>query len=429
MVEIENAMKTTLDRDYHKFIYQAQLQWDHAFSDNWDNRFHLGFGYWGSRDDQETMREKWDVWPLLIRDELTWRRGDKFILRVGTDTEFRWWKTKMKEPEYYGVEDELWDPSSSNDEWIESEGKRFHAQPSGYTELELTAIPNTRVIYGMRVDYDSSNKKWGIDPRVAIRYSPYVTTTLKAGLGLFHQPPGMAEGDKDQGNPDLDLTSAIHYSVGVEQKIFENVAIDVEGFYKDLRHMITTSDAMIARDGTLVPERYDTVGIGRAYGMEAQIKHSSNRFFGWIAYTLMKSERRDEAGAGWRPFDYDQTHILTLLGSLHVGWGIDVGYRFQLVTGNPITPVVGFNYDVDSEMYYPIWGDDNSDRLPVFHQLDLRVDKKWQWKWLALTIYMDVRNVYNHRNEEGIYFNWGESEKIPIYSLPILPSAGVRLEY
>jgi outer membrane receptor protein involved in Fe transport len=210
-VEIENAMKTSINHDYHSFTYQAQLQWEHGFSDNCDNRFDLGFGYWASRNNTDETNENWDIWPLLIRDEFTWRHSDKFVLRVGTDTEFRFGKIKMKVLEYHGVENEFLDTSSYDLKWIEFEGNRFYAEPAGYTELELTVIPKTRFIYGVRADYYSSNKKWGIDPRVAIRFNPHDTSTLKAGLGLFHQPPGMIFGDKDQGNPNLDLTSAIHF--------------------------------------------------------------------------------------------------------------------------------------------------------------------------------------------------------------------------
>ncbi|MCP4602560.1 MAG: TonB-dependent receptor [Proteobacteria bacterium] len=416
--------------DLHMYFYQAQARWNHRFSKTLNNQLNLGFGYWGGDDDEGTIDQNWGVLPLLIRDEITWNPGKYFILRLGTDTEFRWGFIKMKVPGDYGVEGEIYYNFSANDRLITFEGTRFHALPSAYGEFELTAIPRTRLIYGLRADYYSIVKRWGVDPRFAIRYRLFSTTTLKAGLGLFHQAPDIAQGDVDYGNPDLELTSAIHYSVGIEQEIFENLGLGIEGFYKDLKKVITLSNELIERDGEIVQERFNNDATGRVYGLEVELKHHpTDRFFGWITYTLMRSERIDEPGGKTRPFDHDQTHILTLVGSLNVGWGIDIGLRFRLVSGNPNTPVIGSNYDADSDLYFPIVGKINSDRSPMFHQLDLRIDKKWQWDLLALTVYADVRNVYNQKNVEGHTYSYDFSEKANFYGLPILPSLGIKAEY
>ena len=64
------------------------------------------------------------------------------------------------------------------------------------------------------------------------------------------------------------------------------------------------------------------------------------RFFGWLAYTLSRSERRDNPGDALHLFQYDQTHILTVLGSYKLGRGWEVGARFRYVTGDPYTPNV-----------------------------------------------------------------------------------------
>ena len=38
-----------------------------------------------------------------------------------------------------------------------------------------------------------------------------------------------------------------------------------------------------------------------------------------------------------------------------------------------------------------------SGRLPVFHQLDLRVDKTWYVRRWTLGIYLDIQNLYNYK--------------------------------
>jgi outer membrane receptor protein involved in Fe transport len=414
----------------HLMTYQGQAEWRCKLSDALSNQFSLGFGYWGGHYDEGKMRQDWNIYPMLIREELTFDPGKVFILRLGTDSELRWAKVKMKVPTDFGLEGEEGYWTGANDEWLTFEGTRFLASSGLYAELELVAIPKTQIIYGIRGDYDSAIKRWAADPRVVVRYELFPKTTLKAGLGLFHQQPGLEVSDKVYGNPNLEFTEAVHYSVGVEQQLLENLEVGVEGFYKDLRNVVRSSDEMMERNGKMVPERYNNDGIGRVYGMEVELDHHpTQRLFARISYTLMRSERKDEAGESWRLFDYDQTHILTALGTVTVGWGIDIGLKFRLVSGSPYTPVLGSSYDADSDLYVPIYGKINSRRMPLFHQLDIRIDKKWQWRYLSLTTYLDVQNVYYHKAVEDYAYSYDYAQRAAVEGLPIIPSLGLKVEY
>jgi hypothetical protein len=65
----------------------------------------------------------------------------------------------------------------------------------------------------------------------------------------------------------------------------------------------------------------------------------------------------------------------------------------------------------------------------MFHQLDLRVDKRFVWKRLMLNLYVDVQNVYNQQNTEFVQYAYDYSSLQPIASLPIIPSLGIKLEF
>ena len=47
-----------------------------------------------------------------------------------------------------------------------------------------------------------------------------------------------------------------------------------------------------------------------------RIREVADHVFGWVAYTIMRSERRNDDASDWRLFDYDQTHILTVASSV-----------------------------------------------------------------------------------------------------------------
>ena len=41
----------------------------------------------------------------------------------------------------------------------------------------------------------------------------------------------------------------------------------------------------------------------------------------------------------------------------------------------------------------------NELRLKANHGLDIRIDKKWYWKKMALNLYLDIQNAYNFQSE------------------------------
>src|SRR5581483_5504023 len=101
-----------------------------------------------------------------------------------------------------------------------------------------------------------------------------------------------AAGDgRSIGNPNLLPQRAMHYGVGFEATFSEYVSLSVEGFYKSL-------DRLVVQPGDpSVRVAYTNAGIGRAYGLEVLLRHRpSRRFFGWIAYTLARSEIRAHPG-------------------------------------------------------------------------------------------------------------------------------------
>jgi len=117
------------------------------------------------------------------------------------------------------------------------------------------------------------------------------------------------------------------------------------------------------------------------------------------------------------------------VAGITLGGGWEAGARFRLVSGNPTTPILGTAYyDADADTFVPRYGEPGSERLPLFHQLDLRVDKKWTFAHWSLSVYLDVQNVYNRQNPEATLYNFDYTESTTVSGLPILPSLGVRGE-
>lgn len=315
--------------------------------------------------------------------------------------------------------------------------------PAGYIELELSPGDRARIVPGMRVDGYNTADGIDISPRVNARYEllqGFPRTTAKAGLGVFHQPPQLQEAVVPIGTPHLRSSRALHYSIGAEQEITRALEISAEGFYKQLDRLVVGTPAPFGASFV-----YKNIGIGEAFGAEVLLKYkASERFFGWAAYTLSRSVRRDAPDKAERLFESDQTHSLTVLGSLKLPDGWEIGARFRLTSGDVATPQVcdpeqtpscdpnrpNSLFHSPSGGYTPLPTNLGaySERLPLFHQLDLRVDKRWHFKAFSLSAYLDVQNAYNHRNIEGIDYNFNFTTRRYSTGLPILPSVGIRAD-
>mgnify|MGYP001764596158 CR=1 FL=1 len=66
-----------------------------------------------------------------------------------------------------------------------------------------------------------------------------------------------------------------------------------------------------------------------------------------------------------------------MLLSWAIGKGFTVGARFRYSTGYPRTPVVGSFYEARDDLYQPLFGAQNSIRIPGFYQLDVRAEKQF----------------------------------------------------
>jgi len=314
--------------------------------------------------------------------------------------------------------------------------KMLHEQISGrnylvtgiFAELELKPTKALLLLPGVRLDYYSSTSQFTAAPRFTARYELSKQLTLKGGVGLFYQEPTIEESDKVFGTATLKCQRAIHYSAGTEWRPLPHITLDATGFYKDLSSLVSQTQGYINGDGSA--DHYDNNGKGRVYGLELVAKHElTSKFTGWLAYTLSRSERRDSGTSSYHLFEYDQTHILTIFGTYQLPRNWQIGTRFRYVTGDPSTPVVGSVFNASKESYDPVNGDKYSTRVGAFHQLDIRLDKRWIYNSWMLTAYVDLQNVYNRTNPESIEYNYNYKKTQYSSGLPIYPILGVRGEF
>ena len=291
-------------------------------------------------------------------------------------------------------------------------------------ERPLTLSPGVRV-----TGYVEPMGTVTADPRLNARWQVADPVALKAGVGMYSQSPTLAELDEVFGNPDLDPERSLQTSVGAEVALPYDMSIDVTVFYKYLWDLSVPSEAQAERNGEVVAENFASVGRGRSYGAELLFRRDfSKKLYGWVAYTLSRTEQRDP-GEEYELFPFDQTHILTVLGGYKLPRNWTIGFRFRLTSGNPTTPVANGVYDATTGLWTAFDAPAFSDRLPLFHQLDVRVDKTWTFRRSRLKAYLDVQNLYNAENAEFVLSSYDFTETARVVSLPFYPTIGLRFEW
>jgi hypothetical protein len=289
-------------------------------------------------------------------------------------------------------------------------------------------VPGVRVDYYHVVDTDKAN----VDPRLSARWAVTPRFALKGTVGVYHQLPTPQFLDKEYGNPNLSLIWADQYELGFERRFTPAVNLTMTGFYVR-RHDLPVASV----------DHYSSTGKGRAYGVEVLLRREiTEHFYGWIAYTLSRSETagdlaegvpmgpnsgtaRNGADLSWHPSQFDQTHNLIIVASYsRRGW--QLGARYRYVTGSPTTPVTGSFYDADFNGYTRENGATGSARLPSFSQLDIRLEHLWTFDTWTLGAYADVQNVLNAENPEAITYDYRYQQSASVRGVPILPILGVR---
>ena len=186
---------------------------------------------------------------------------------------------------------------------------------------------------------------------------------------------------------------------------------------------------------------YDRVRLepksGESKGVEVFLKRDAgDRLSWWASYAYAIAE--DEIEGQEVPKNYDQRHTvyLDLNYRPNPKWRYNVAWQFH--TGWPYT---ARNWEQierpdGSTGYTSSFGPVNAERFSPYHRLDVRVHRYFNVRNGRLSIFAEVRNLYNRSNIRRYHYSiWtnedGEQKVIKDAQewLPIVPSIGVNWEF
>jgi hypothetical protein len=352
-----------------------------------------------------------------FRSDQSWSPNERFTARAGLELLYRGAdidsKFPLPPPEGSGGI-----PNFSTSPVIEVNEHFSNNAGGGYMTVDFRPAANTTISPGIRLDYyprfDAA--AWG--PRLAVQQRLSDKALARFAMGSYSRSAQQAESFTTSLRPE----EATQYVLGGEYDFTPAIKLQASTYYTDRRDLIGQDPVLAQMDPK---DSYINIAYGRSLGVEGTVRARLDNFFGWVTYTLSRSDRVDTPLGRRRLFDYDQTHNLVALGSYTLGkW--QFGGRFQYSTGRPLTPVVGSQFLSDLNIYLPMLGTINSTRYESDHQFDIRIDRKFKFDSWDLELYLDVTNVYAHAKNIGYSYNFDYTEREAITEVPILPALGVR---
>lgn len=268
---------------------------------------------------------------------------------------------------------------------------------------------------GVRTDGNNYSDKmkelWRqLSPRLSVSYQLIEGLTLSGHVGLYYQLPsytalGFKGEEGEYVNRHLDYISVSQESLGLSWTPNENMELSAEGFYKLYGHMPFSLSDQIPLSckgndyGTIGNEALSSEAKGRSYGVELMFK--------WLlaqklnlssSLTIFKSEFKDGEQGSYVPSAWDNRFILNMSGTYNFPKHWSLGAKVSCIGGSPYTP-----YDMEKSSLVEAWNVQgrayydysryNQERLPVFGQLDVRVDKTFYLKKCMLGFYLDIQNI------------------------------------
>lgn len=274
---------------------------------------------------------------------------------------------------------------------------------------------------GLRMDAnnyssDMNNLLDQLSPRLSASYKINSTINLNFNTGIYYQLPtytvlgyrNSTTNELENKENGVTYIRSKHLVGGIEFNLPSNSRITVEGFYKRYdQYPFLLEDSISLANlgadfGVIGNAPVSSTSEGRSHGIELLLQQKLYKgFYGILAYTWVRSEFEDK-NEKLIPSSWDNRHVVSLTAGKKFGKNWEVGARWLFTGGSPYTPfnvqetVRMENWDV-RPYGVPDYDQLNSQRISAYHQLDLRIDKKYFFPRWSLNIYFDVQNVYNYQ--------------------------------
>ena len=278
----------------------------------------------------------------------------------------------------------------------------------GYLQARYDPLSFLSIALGVRLDYLNLTEELSIQPRGSLSFTLPTTSKLRFAYGRYEQSPLAYQVLKAEGNRNLKSSLTEHYIMELEHELSPQTELKFALYYKNMQRLVTRSvnlEALFDDSDVATTTAYLNQGTGFVSGAEIFLRHRvSEKFFGWLSYAYTHLERRETPDDVYKPFLFDNTHIVSIVANYNPTTTTEIGAKWQYSSGTtavPLNALVMVQDPVTIGMH-PLISDVAGaifpTEFPAYHRLDLRFSRKGKWWGLPVTTYTEIRNVYNRKN-------------------------------
>lgn len=272
---------------------------------------------------------------------------------------------------------------------------------------------------GLRVFYSNLIHKSSADPRLRTKYLYSDEVKFKFDLGQYSQTPQGGQADKELGNPDLKFQRSYHYVAGVEKKFGEEWSVDSQLFWKTAFKLVNSDPV----------NKFENSGSLRSRGWELFIRRNlTSRYFGWLTYTYSKTEEKRKDSEDFAKSNYDQTHVINIVGDYVVSTNWDIGARYFYHTGDTTSDIDSavYNSNLDKYQDRPNTLQRNEARLPNYNSLSLYLNRDYLKDTWKLSLKVGIESFWYKDQVMGSRYNYDYSQRENVTGIPFIPYIELR---
>ena len=243
----------------------------------------------------------------------------------------------------------------------------------------------------------------------------YLYTNPEFDIYLKQDPPFLPHSQLNTiGNADLKPQKTVIYEIGLQQQLSEDIALDVTGYYKDIRNLLGTKvyrvpegikygryynrDYGNVKGITISLEKRPSGGVSASLDYTFQIARGNasdpnSAFLDQQTDPPLQTEKR------MLPLDWDRRHQVN--ATVAVG-KID-NYNISLIgkfgTGLPYTPTF---QNIQTAV-------ENSGSKPGVYNVDLYAYKTLKIYNLKFSLFLRIYNLFDRKNERDVFTDTGRA--------------------
>jgi len=271
-----------------------------------------------------------------------------------------------------------------------------------------------------------SQSYFSAQPRISMRYLLSDDQSIKASFATMNQYINLLTTEGIGLPTDIWVPSTAKIlpqeswqaAIGYAFKLTEDLDMTIEGYYKEMRNLVSFKDGEGFFDESLTDwgDRV-TQGDGNSYGAELFIQKKRGQLTGWVGYTWSKTTRQFDDLNGGRefPYSYDRRHDLSIVAQYDLSDRVNISGAWVYGTGNAVTLASSSYRTVYQEKFGEIssevqdYTDKNNFRMGAYHRLDIGINFVKEKSKHTRTWSFGAYNAYNRKNPFYIYIDTDRS--------------------